>query len=131
MGWLGIQAERYLKNERISVFGGIGYLPAVETGDAAGPAFAGGIRLFTPGSTHRALLEASLSQLLYQEACFEGCNVYYGPGVQAGYQFMSPRGWTVLTSMGVGYALGVPEGEGGLSLMANVGFGYTWRRDRR
>ena len=34
MGWLGLQGERYLRSDRFSVFGGIGYVPASDPGDS-------------------------------------------------------------------------------------------------
>lgn len=128
MGDFGVQVERYVHHGRASLFGGVGYIPALETGDASGPAFAGGVRVFTSGATHRAFLEGSVSAVAYQQACFDECDVYYGPGVQAGYQFVSRRGITVLTSVGVGYGIGVPEGISSAQLLVNIGAGYTWRR---
>ena len=128
MGWLGLQAERYLQRERFSVFGGIGYLPKSDLGDTSGVAFAGGLRTFTSGPRHRGFLEFSVSQVAYRVACFEQCRSYYGPGVQAGYQFVSRRGLTALASLGVGYAPGIPDGETKAGLLAGLGLGYTWRR---
>lgn len=128
MGWLGGQAERYIANERLSVFGGVGYQPAIETGDASGVAFAGGVRAFTPGVTHRAFVEGSVSLIRVLAACFDQCERYYGPGIQGGYQFVSRRGWTAIASIGVGYAPGVPDGTSGTSVLSGFGFGYTWRR---
>ena len=130
MGWLGGQVERYVRNERLSLFGGAGYLPAFETGDTSGVAFAGGVRAYTSGVTHRVFLEGSVSMISVLTACFDACERYYGPGVQGGYQFVSRRGWTALASIGVGYAPGVPEAESGTSLLGGFGFGYTWRRPR-
>jgi hypothetical protein len=128
MGWLGLQAERYLQSERFSVFGGIGYLPKSDPGDTSGIAFAGGMRTFTSGARHRGFLEFSVSQLAYRLACFEQCHSYYGPGVQGGYQFVSRRGFTVLASLGVGYAPGIPDGETKVGELVGLGLGYTWRR---
>ena len=52
----------------------------------------------------------------------------YGPGLQAGYQFVSRGGFTVMVSLGLGYAPGVPEGESEVGGMGGLGLGYTWRR---
>src|SRR5262245_61593714 len=76
MGWLGLQAERYLRSERFSVFGGIGYLPETDPGDTSGVAFAGGLRTFTSGARHRGFLEFSVSQIAVRVACFEQCHGY-------------------------------------------------------
>jgi len=128
MGWLGLQGERYLRSDRFSVFGGIGYVPASDPGDSSGAAFAGGIRAFTGGTRHRGFLEFSVSQLTTHLACFEECHDHYGPGVQAGYQYVSRRGLTALASVGVGYAPGIPDGETKVGGIGGLGLGYTWRR---
>ena len=129
MGWYGLQGERYLRSDRFSVFGGIGYVPEFEPGDASGVAFAGGLRTFTGGTRHRGFLEFSVSQLTRHLACFEDCHTYYGPGVQAGYQFVARRGLTMLAALGVGYAPGIPDGESKVVFgTGGLGMGYTWRR---
>jgi hypothetical protein len=127
MGWLGVQGERYLHRERLSLFAGIGYLPEGESGDTSGVAFAGGLRVFTTKPRHRAFLEGSVSLVAIRLACFEQCERYYGPGVQVGYQFVSRRGLTVLASIGGGYAPGAPDG-GEVAGLFGLGVGYTWRR---
>ena len=129
MGWLGVQGERYLQSARFSVFGAVGYLPESEPGDTSGFAFAGGMRAFTSGAKHRGFLELSVSPITYELACFDDCRSYYGPAVQGGYQFVSPGGFTVLASYGVGYAPGVPAGEDKVNgVIIGVAAGYTWRR---
>ena len=45
-----------------------------------------------------------------------------------GYQFVSRGGFTRMTSLGLGYALGVPRTLDPWAAQAGVGLGYTWRR---
>ena len=128
MGILGVQGERYLPGDRLSVFGGVGYLPKGDPGDASGVALAGGMRAFTSGARHRGFVEVSVSHLAHDLACFDDCHHYYGPGVQGGYQFVARRGLTVMASLGVGYGPSIPDGEDNVGALIGVGFGYTWRR---
>lgn len=128
MGWFGLQGEKYLTNERVSFFGGLGYTPQVDEGDASGVTLAAGARGYTPGIKHRGFLELSISQLAIEQACFNDCRRLYGPGVQAGYQFTTRGGFTLLLSFGAGYAPGVRHGDAKVGGMAGLGFGYTWRR---
>lgn len=130
MGWFGVQGERYLADERISIFLGLGYTPRLDQGDATGPAFAAGIRTFTAGTKHRAFIEGSVSQLLVETSVFGEGGRLYGPGVQGGYQFISAGGFTLMASLGVGYALAVPSGLDPWAAQVGLGAGYTWRRQR-
>jgi hypothetical protein len=125
MGWFGVQGERYWLDERISIFAGVGYTPSLDPGDPAGPAFAAGLRSFTSGLKHRLFLEASASQLVVEAG---GDGRYYGPGLQGGYQFVSAGGFTLMASVGAGYALGVPRGAHAWASQVGLGLGYTWRR---
>jgi hypothetical protein len=111
MGALGLQAERYVRHERFSLFGGIGYWPRVDAADAAGVALAAGMRLFTTAPTHRGFVEFSVSALAADVDCFDDCHIHYGPGVQVGYQFVARRGFTALASTGVGFAPGIEDGK--------------------
>ena len=129
MGWMGVQGERYVHNDRLSLFAGVGYLPEVDN-DASGVAVAGGLRAFTSGVTHRMFLEGSISQLAVETSCFDSCSRYYGPGAQVGYQFVMRRGLTIMGSIGVGYAPGLPAGDGAAAL-AGIGMGFTWRQQRQ
>jgi hypothetical protein len=131
MGWLGGQAERYLAQERLSVFLGLGYTPADNPGDPSGLTFAGGFRSFTAGRKHRGFLELSVSQIFVQHLAFQEGDRLYGPGAQAGYQFVSRGGFGAMISFGVGYAPGVRTGESKFGALANLGLGYTWRRKQR
>ena len=124
MGWFGLQGEKYLRNDRISLFGGIGYTPELDDG-ASGATFAAGLRGYTPGFKHRGFLELSVSQLVIQQDCLPDCGRWYGPGLQAGYQFATRGGFTLLFSLGIGYAPGAPDEVGA---MGGLGLGYTWRR---
>lgn len=126
MGWFGLQGERYLGHEVFSVFGGLGYTPAVDAGDASGVTVAAGGRLYTPGRKHRGFLEVSVSQLAVEQSCFDSCSRFYGPGLQAGYQFVTRGGFSLLASLGLGYAPGVRDGDGNVVGMVGFGLGYTW-----
>ena len=128
MGWFGVQGERYLADERISIFAGIGWLPSFDPGDPDGPAFAAGIRSFTSGHKHRLFFEGSASPVVRSTAGAADGPAYYGPGIQAGYQFVSPGGFTLMASIGAGYALGVPRTLDPWARTAGLSLGYTWRR---
>lgn len=128
MGWFGLQGERYFATDRLSAFVGLGYTPSVDEGDPSGITFAAGFRGFTPGIKHRGFLEASVCQIYtYNDFVSESTRLY-GPCLQAGYQFASRGGFTILVSGGLGYAPGVPEGENEIGGLLSLGFGYTWRR---
>jgi hypothetical protein len=127
MGWFGLQGEKHLLRQRASVIGGLGYTPAFDPGDASGVTVAGGVRGYTTGRRHRGFLEVSVSQLVVEESCFVACRRSYGPGVQVGYQLATPGGFTVLASLGVGYAPSAPEGRSKGAGMLGLGLGYTWR----
>jgi hypothetical protein len=90
--------------------------------------FAAGGRVYTPGRKHRGFLEVSVSQLAVEQFCFDTCSRSYGPGVQAGYQFVTRGGFTLLASLGLGYAPGVRAGQNKVGGMGGIGFGYTWHR---
>ena len=92
MGWFGIQGERYFARERFSVFAGLGYTLADVEGDPSGATFAVGARGFTAGLKHRGFLELSISQIAIRAAVFDDGDRYYGPGLQAGYQFVQLDG---------------------------------------
>ena len=128
MGWFGLQGERYFARDRFSVFLGAGYTPSIDQGDPSGATFAAGIRGYTAGFKHRGYLEASVSQIFTQSGFAEDPKRLYGPGLEAGYQFASRGGLTVMVSAGLGYAPGVPEGESGVGGLIGLGLGYTWRR---
>ena len=127
MGWLGVQGERYFRGDRLSVFLGLGYTPAVDPGDPSGLTAAAGLRGYTPGLRHRAFLELSVSQIAV-ELRPDGERLY-GPGLQAGYQFTTLGGFTLMASAGLGYAVGSPDYVVGSAVQALLGFGigYTWR----
>lgn len=123
LGWFGGQGEAYVAGDRLSVFGGLGYTPEVD-GNVSGVTVAGGVRGFTRGNTHRGFLELSVSQLAigYGEH-----DRLYGPGLQAGWQYVSRGGFTVLASAGAGYIVvsGISQP---VQLLLGLGVGYTWRR---
>jgi hypothetical protein len=126
LGWFGVQGERYLLDERVSLFVGVGYTPELDQGDPTGPTFAGGIRSFTGGISHRAFVEAGVSQLFI--SADDGGRRLYGPGLQGGYQFVSNGGFTAMLSIGVGYAFRMPRSSSPWASQVGVSLGYTWRR---
>ena len=131
MGWLGVQGERYFGADRLSAFVGTGYTPSLDQGEPSGPTFAAGLRGYTAGFTHRGFLEASVSQIYTEVIGLEPGRRLYGPGLAAGYQFVSRGGFTLMASLGLGYAPGVDDGHTKFGGLANLGLGYTWRRRPR
>ena len=127
MGWFGAQGERYFLDERLSVFVGLGYTPRLDQGNPSGPTFAAGLRSYTSGMRHRAFLEGGLSQVLVQSGALHGDRLY-GPGLQGGYQYVAGGGFTLMASLGVGYALATPHGVSPWGTQVGLGLGYTWRR---
>ncbi len=85
------------------------------------------VRGYTSGRRHRAFLEVSVSLLVVEQSCAGACGRYYGPGAEVGYQLLTSGGFTLLASVGVGYAPSVPEGESKGAAMLGLGLGYTWR----
>lgn len=130
MGWLGAQGERYFGPDRLSAFVGAGYTPSLDQYEPSGPTFAAGFRGYTAGYKHRGFLEASVSQLFIEADPFESGRRLYGPGLAAGYHYASRGGFTLMASLGLGYAPGVPDGHTKVAGVANLGLGYTWRRTR-
>ena len=128
MGWFGLHGERYFAQERLSGFVGLGYTPSIDQGDPSGVTFAVGLRGFTNGIKHRGFLALSVSQLAVETGFVENPRRFYGPGLEAGYQFASRGGFTLMASVGLGYAPGVPEGEKEVGEVLALGLGYTWRR---
>jgi hypothetical protein len=127
MGWFGAQAERYFTHGRLSAFGGLGYTPSVDAFDPEGVTLAAGVRGYTAGLKHRGFAEASVCQVATLSDPEHPAR-FYGPCGQLGYQFASRGGFTVLLSLGVGYAVGATayrhRGQG----LLGFGLGYTWRR---
>ena len=128
LGGVGIQAEKYLANTRLSVFGAIGYTPEEDEGDYSGLGLASGLRGFTPGTKHRGFLELSVSSLFIEENCFDACSTRYGPGLSAGWHFVTRGGFSLWLSGGIGVAFSNPPGENSVAGMGGIGLGYTWRR---
>lgn len=128
MGWFGVHGERYFARERLSGFVGLGYTPSIDQGDPSGITFAVGLRGFTAGIKHRGFLAVSLSQLAIENGFVENPRRFYGPALEGGYQYASKGGFTLMASVGVGYAPGVPQGESEFGEVLALGLGYTWRR---
>ena len=131
MGWLGAQGERYFGPDRLSAFVGAGYTPSLDQGEPSGPTFAAGLRGYTAGFKHRGFLEASVSQIYTEVIGLEPGRRLYGPGLAAGYQYAARGGFTLMASLGLGYAPGVDDGHTKFGGLANLGLGYTWRRRAR
>lgn len=125
MGWFGGQVEVYFSGDRFSAFGGLGYTPALDSGDPSGITGAAGLRGYTRGLRHRALLELSISQVAVETGAED--KRLYGPGLQVGYQYTALGGFTILVSVGVGYAPGTSEQFSPVEALGGLGFGYTWR----
>jgi hypothetical protein len=68
---------------------GLGYTPSIDSGDPSGLTFALGLRGFSPGIKHRGFLAVSLSQLALESGFVENPRRFYGPGLEAGYQYAS------------------------------------------
>jgi len=134
-GWIGGQVEGYLARGRVSGFGGAGYVPNVVGDGGDGLAGALGLRGFTSGLRHRGLLEVSLTVLSVSSSSTFGGDVVdesrnYGPGVAAGYRFMSEGGFTTTLTLGVGLDDDrLDLGSEGRSAQATlgIGLGYTLR----
>jgi hypothetical protein len=131
MGWLGAQGERYFGPDRLSAFLGAGYTPSTDQYEPSGPTFAAGLRGYTAGFRHRGFLEASVSQIFTEASSVERGRRLYGPGLAAGYQYAARGGFTLMTSLGLGYAPGVDDGNTKVGALVNLGLGYTWRRQTR
>lgn len=144
MGWLGVQAEFHFARERLSAFGGLGYTPEIDQGDPTGLTLAAGVRAYTPGIKHRGFVELSLSQVaiggltsvLVEDVVppifvlVKESERHYGPGIQAGYQYVTAGGFTFVVSAGFGYALGVDDSFAlsSVGALGGLGLGYTWRK---
>ena len=134
MGWFGVQGEKYVRQERVSFFAGLGYTPD-DDHFPGGPTPAVGVRGFTSGSRHRAFVEASVSQVTttkYAAHPPDGQRLY-GPGLQVGYQFTAPRGFTLMASAGAGYAVGQElieplDEPDPIYALLGLGLGYTWKK---
>jgi hypothetical protein len=112
LGWLGVQGERHVREGRFSIFAGVGYGSTFdESPNASGTAaVAAGGRAFFGGRTHRFFVEGSVA-LIAREWWVDASGTEqqadrYGPGLQVGYQLLSRKGITFMTSVGVGYAVG-------------------------
>ena len=131
MGWFGAQGEWYLASDRISGFAGLGYVTEDIADTVGGAAAAVGVRGYTPGLRHRGFLEASFSQVATHETSPFLVNFgepretrhLYGPGIQAGYQYVSNGGFSLLFSVGLGYALDAPEDLEAVVDLSGLGLG--------
>jgi hypothetical protein len=123
LGWFGAQGERYFAGDRMSLFAGLGYTPDVD-GNPSGVTLASGLRGYTRGDKHRGFLELAVSQIAIQSGIERR---FYGPGLQAGWQFVSRGGFTVMTSAGLGY-IPAESVSAPVQLLIGLGLGYTWRR---
>src|SRR3954470_13096910 len=125
LGGFGAGLEYYFAKSRVSASLGAGYWP-VETCSST---FSGAVALrgFTGGRHHRGFLEGSYS--LVQVACSvagDQSERHYGPGISAGYRYISEGGFTFSAGAGVADA----GGENGREALILLSLGYTWRRQR-
>lgn len=132
-GWLGTNVAAYL-TPRLALFAGLGYTPEIDPGDPKGITVAGGLRGFTPGLRHRGFLEIGVTQVAVETSVTPLAGVrgrrIYGPGAQAGYQFVSRGGFTGLLSTGLGYCLSEPVTGSRFQILFGLGVGYTFRTGR-
>jgi hypothetical protein len=134
-GWAGFQGERYLTDGRLSLFAGLGYVPASTEDDRlpTGVAWAVGVRAFTPSLKHRGFAEVSIVEVArsWRERVPGSVEQkhFYGPSVQVGYQRVSDGGFTFTLSAGVGFVLDSSFPDT-VHLTTGLGFGYSWRSDR-
>jgi len=130
---LGISAEKYLREGRVSFFGGVGYIPHSQDGrGAAGTGVAGGLRAYSRGRVHRAFVEASFSPVAVEVAP-EGSSVSgekfsYGPGVSVGYSMVRQSGFTVMVSAGAGQGVTGPSDLHSTQFLSTIAVGHTWVR---
>lgn len=130
MGWFGAQAEGYVR-PGLAIFGGLGWTPEIRDDTPTGPTFAFGVRQYVGSARHRGFLEANVSQVLVITAdSVSSGDRFYGPGLQAGYSFVSQGGLSALVSAGLGYAVGLDPAQEGddFALLFGLGVGYTWRQ---
>lgn len=129
-GWVGAQGAVHVR-PRLALFAGLGYTPAIDRGDPSGMTGAGGLRGFFGGPRHLKFIELGVTQLVVETsvtplAGVEGRRLY-GPGVQAGYQYVSGGGLSVLFSLGLGYVLAEPVTGSRIQAQLGLGLGYTFR----
>jgi hypothetical protein len=135
LGWFGLQGERHVSQNRLSVFVGLGYTPAIDAGEPSGLTVAAGGRAFSSGTRHRGFLELAFSQISIERSV-DG-NRYYGPAAQIGYQYTARRGFTLFVSAGAGYSAYAVGDDTGFDEESEVfprwqpvvglGAGHTWR----
>lgn len=130
-GWVGTQASAYL-GPRLALFAGLGYTPAVDSGDPSGITWAAGLRGFSRGRRHTGLLEVGLTQLVVETSVTTLAGVrgrrLYGPSAQLGYQYASPSGLTALVTFGAGYTLSAPLTGSRFQPALGLGLGYAFRK---
>jgi hypothetical protein len=131
-GGVGCQGERYLTDDRFSIFGGLGYIPRGD--DANLPTGIGGAiggRLYTTGRKHRSFVEASVAVITaewWTTAPGEiDQAIRYGPALGIGYQRVGDSGTTFSVSLGAGLAVGARSTRAA-HLTGNIALGYTWKR---
>jgi hypothetical protein len=129
-GWIGAQGTVHVR-PHLAVYAGLGYTPAIDRGDPSGIAGAGGLRGFFGGPRHLKFVELGVTQLVVETsvtplAGVEGRRLY-GPGVQAGYQYVSGGGLSILFSLGLGYVLAEPVTGSRIQPQLGLGIGYTFR----
>lgn len=125
LGWVGGQVELPVAGDRLSAFGGLGYTPEVpERGDPSGLSFAVGMRGYhSVAVRHRFFLETTFRQVGTGLG-----ELLRGPALQAGYRYTAERGFTLLVSGGIGYAIDDDRSRIGddFEPLMSLGLGYAW-----
>lgn len=132
LGWYGLEGEWFLAGGSAAVFVGAGYTPRSRRDDPSGLTGSAGVRVFTPGVTHRGFGEVSFSQIGLERASVlrPGGRQIYGPGAQIGYEYLARSGLTLALSGGLGYGLGIGYPANKWQPMLGLACGYTWRSRR-
>ena len=130
MGWYGAQGERYFGPDRLSAFVGAGYTPSLDhTSHPALPSPQASAA--TPRGSGTAGSWRPRSASFHREQCVRARSPTLRPRPRRGNQYAARGGFTLMTSLGLGYAPGVEDGYTKVGVLVNLGLGYTWRRRTR
>ena len=124
-GGLGVVGE-FVVRGHLSAALGVGVIPK----DPMSVAAAAAVRLYTSRTRHRPFLQFSIAPLAVTYLCdvASDCWVertHYGPGIVLGYTYVARSGFTVIMGAGAGW----DAGERYPIPMAQLGFGYTFKRN--
>lgn len=123
----GINVERYLIGERVSVAIGTGGIPELD-GSPGTLGMAAAMRGYTPGQRHRGFVETSITLIATSfsrrgPGNFDDVKRHYGPGLSVGYHYTARGGFTMTVAGGAGWAVSLDE----LYPIVMLGFGHSWR----